>query len=72
VPKLVFFIALALAPFTAAMALVIAYAEYAKHLVDRGKVLKTALRMALVTLLFFLTVPPFLIWQFLVVPGHGS
>ena len=71
-PKLIFFIALALAPFAPAMAFIITYAEYAKHLVDRRKVLKTALKMALVTFLFFSTVPPFLIWLFLVVLGPGS
>jgi hypothetical protein len=28
--------------------------------------------LALASFLFFLTVPPFLIWPFLVVPGHVS
>ena len=69
--KLIVLIALALAPFAAAIAFVITYAEYAKHLVDKRRVLKTALRTALVTFVFFLTVPPFLIWLFLVVLGKG-
>jgi hypothetical protein len=65
VEKLVFFIALIFSPFAAAIAFVITYAEYAKHIVDKKKVLKRALRMALVTFVFFLIVPPLLIWLFL-------
>ena len=40
-------------------------------LVDKKRVLRVALRMALATALFFLTVPPVLIWLFLVVLKRG-
>ncbi|MCK7480048.1 MAG: hypothetical protein M0C28_24305 [Candidatus Moduliflexus flocculans] len=58
-------IALLFSPLAAAMAFSITYAEYAKHLVDRKQVLRRALKTALVTFLFFLVVPPLLIWLFL-------
>lgn len=63
--KLVFFIALVFSPFAAAIAFAITYAEYSKHFVDKKKVLKRALRMALVAFVFFLIVPPLLIWLFM-------
>ena len=63
--KLIFTIALIFAPFAAAIALIITYEEYAKHLVDKRKVLMISLRMALVTFVFFLTVPTLLIWLFM-------
>jgi hypothetical protein len=69
--KLPMVIALIFAPLAAAIAFVIAYAEYAKHLVNKKRVLRIALRMALVTFLFFLIVPPLLIWLFLIAPGQG-
>ncbi len=58
-------IALVFAPLAAAIAFIITYEEYSKHLADKRKVLKISLRMALVTFAFFLTVPPLLIWLFL-------
>jgi hypothetical protein len=64
--KLIFFIALIFSPFAAAAAFAITYAEYSRHFIDKKKVLKRALRMALVTFIFFLIVPPFLIWLFMV------
>ncbi len=61
--KLGFFIALIFAPFAAAAAFIITYTEYTKHFVDKKKVLKRALGMALVAFLFFLIVPTLLmIW----------
>jgi hypothetical protein len=63
--KLIFTIALVFAPFAAAIAFIITYEEYAKHLVDMRKVFWISLRMALVTLVFFLTVPTLLIWLFM-------
>jgi len=63
--KLIFFIALIFSPFAAAIAFIITYAEYSKHLVDKRKVLRISLRAALVALVFFLTVPPLLIWLFM-------
>ena len=63
--KLIFIIALVFAPFAAAIAFIITYEEYAKHLVDKRKVFWISLRMALVTLVFFLTVPTLLIWLFM-------
>jgi hypothetical protein len=63
--KLVFFLVLIFSPFAAAIAFIITYAEYSKHLVDKKKVLRKALGMAQVTLVFFLTVPPLLILLFL-------
>jgi hypothetical protein len=62
---LIFFIALMFSPFAAAIAFVITYAEYAKHIVDQKRVLKRALKMAVVTFIFFLVVPPLLIRLFL-------
>ena len=67
--KLIFYIALALAPFAGAIAFIITYAEYAKHLLDKKRILKVSLRAALVAFLFFLIVPTLLIWLFLVVLG---
>jgi len=67
--KLIFFIALALAPFAGAIAFIITYQEYAKHLVDRKRVMRTSLRAALVAFAFFLVVPTFFIWLFIVVLG---
>jgi hypothetical protein len=61
-----FFIALIFSPFAAAIAFAITYAEYAKHLIDKKRVLKKALGTALVAFVFFLIVPTFLIWLFLV------
>jgi|WetSurMetagenome_2_1015567.scaffolds.fasta_scaffold195692_3 hypothetical protein len=52
--KLVFYLALAFAPLAAASAFIIAWAEYAKHPVDRKRVLKAALRMSFLTFIFFL------------------
>jgi hypothetical protein len=69
--ELIILIDLAFAPFAGAIAFIITYQEYSKHLVDRKRVLLTALRMALVTFLFFLVVPTFLVWLFLVVLGKG-
>jgi hypothetical protein len=69
VVKLIFYIALALAPFAGAIAFIITYQEYAKHLVDKKRVLKVSLRAALVAFLFFLLVPTLLIWLFFVVLG---
>jgi hypothetical protein len=65
VAKIVFFMALVFAPLAAAAAFVITYAEYAKHFVDKRQVLKRSLKTALVTLVFFLIVPPLLLWLFL-------
>ncbi|OGD15483.1 MAG: hypothetical protein A2W20_06575 [Candidatus Aminicenantes bacterium RBG_16_66_30] len=59
-------LALIFSPLAAAVAFVITYAEYAKHLVDRKKILKKALGMALMAFAFFMTVPPLLIWLFLI------
>jgi hypothetical protein len=67
----IFLIALVFAPLAGAVAFIITYQEYAKHLVDKKRVLRVALRMALATALFFLTVPPVLIWLFLVVLKRG-
>ena len=67
----IFLIALVFAPLAGAVAFIITYQEYAKHLVDKKRVLRVALRMALATSLFFLTVPPVLIWLFLVVLKRG-
>jgi len=67
--KLIFYIALALAPFAGAIAFIITYQEYAKHLVDKKRVLKVSLRAALVAFLFFLLVPTLLIWLFFTVLG---
>jgi hypothetical protein len=66
VVKLIFFIALIFSPFAAAIAFIITYAEYAKHIVDQKRVLKRALKMALVAFVFFLIVPPLLIWLFMI------
>jgi len=63
--KLVFYVALIFSPFAAATAFIITYAEYSKHLIDRGQVRKRAWRAALEAFLFFLVVPPFLIWLFM-------
>ncbi|MCK7468023.1 MAG: hypothetical protein MZU91_07820 [Desulfosudis oleivorans] len=63
--KLIVTIAFVFAPLAAAIAFLITYEEYSKHLVDKRRVLKTALKMALVTFAFFMTVPPLLIWLFL-------
>lgn len=63
--KLILIVALIFSPFAAAIAFIITYEEYARHLVDRRAVLKISLRMALVTFVFFITVPPLLIWLFL-------
>jgi hypothetical protein len=65
----VFYPALAFDPLAAASAFIITWAEYAKHPVDRKRVLKAALRMAFLTFIFFLAVPTFLIWLFLVILG---
>jgi uncharacterized membrane protein len=65
-------IAMIFAPLAAAIAFIITYAEYAKHLMEKRRVLRISLRMALVTFLFFLIIPPLLIWLFLVSPGKGS
>lgn len=64
--KVVFLVALIFSPFAAAIAFAITYAEYSKHFVDKKKVLKRALRMALVAFVFFLIIPPLLIWLFMV------
>lgn len=63
--KLIFSIALVFAPFAAAIAFIITYEEYSRHLVDKRKVLMISLRMALVTFVFFMTVPTLLIWLFM-------
>lgn len=63
--KLIFTVALVFAPIAAAIAFIITYEEYSKHLVDKRKALTLSLRMALTTLAFFLTVPTFLIWLFM-------
>ena len=63
--KLIFTVALVFAPFAAAIAFIITCEEYSKHLVDKRKVLMNSLRMALVNLVFFLTVPTLLIWLFM-------
>ncbi len=63
--KLLFSISLIFAPFAAAIAFLITYAEYAKHFVDKKRVIKRALRMAIAAFLFFLIVPPLLLWLFL-------
>ena len=64
---MVFLVALVFSPFAAAIAFAIMYAEYSKHFVDKKKVLKRALRMALVAFVFFLIIPPLWIWLFLVI-----
>jgi hypothetical protein len=58
-------LALLFAPLAGAVAFVITYAEYSRHLVDRSQVLKRALEAGFVTFVFFLIVPPLLIWLFL-------
>jgi hypothetical protein len=63
--SIVVFVALLFSPLAGALAFVITSMEYAKHFVDRKKVMKQAWRAALVAFLFFLIVPPLLIWLFL-------
>ncbi len=63
--SVVVLIALLFSPLAGALAFIITYMEYAKHFVDRKKVLRQALRAALVAFLFFLIVPPLLIWLFM-------
>jgi hypothetical protein len=63
--KVIFLVVLIFSPFAAAIAFIITYEEYSKHLVDKREVLRISLRMALVTLVFFLTVPTLLIWLFM-------
>ena len=58
-------IALLFSPLAGALAYAITSMEYAKHFVDRRKVRKRAWRTALVAFLFFLVVPPILIWLLL-------
>jgi len=53
------------APLAGAIAFVVTCAEYSRHLVDRSQVLKRALEAGFVTFVFFLIVPPLLIWLFL-------
>ena len=60
--SVVVFIALLFSPLAGALAFVITYMEYAKHFVDRKRVLRRAFMAALVAFLFFLIVPPLLIW----------
>jgi hypothetical protein len=60
--SVVVFFALLFSPLAGALAFVITSMEYAKHFVDRKKVRKQAWRAALVAFLFFLIVPPLLIW----------
>ncbi len=67
--QLIFFIALGFAPFAAAIAFIITYSEYAKHLIDKKRVLRIALRAALVAFMFFLVVPTFMVWLFFIVLG---
>jgi len=55
-------IALIFAPLAGTIAYIITYAEYSRHLVDRSRVPKRALEAGLVTFVFFLVVPPLLIW----------
>jgi len=62
--SVVVFIALLFSPLAGVLAFVITYMEYAKHFVDRRKVLRQAWRAALAAFLFFLIVPPLLIWLF--------
>jgi hypothetical protein len=64
--KLPVLLALLFAPLAGAIAFVITYAEYSKHLMDKSRVRKRALEAGLVTFLFFLIVPPLLIWLFLI------
>ncbi len=64
--KLPILLALFFAPLAGAIAFVITYAGYSRHLIDRSRVLKRALEAGLITFLFFLVVPPLLIWLFLV------
>jgi hypothetical protein len=64
--KASFFLGLLFSPFAAAIAFVITYAEYSKHLVDKRKVLRKALGIALAAFVFFLILPPFLIWLFMI------
>lgn len=63
--SVVVFIALLFSPLAGALAFVITSMEYAKHFADRKKVMKRAWRAALVAFLFFLIIPPLLIWLFL-------
>ncbi|MGZ5425559.1 MAG: hypothetical protein ACXW2O_11355 [Candidatus Aminicenantales bacterium] len=58
-------IALIFAPLAGVMAYIITYSEYSKHLVDKRRVRKRAMEAGLVTFLFFLVIPPVLIWLFL-------
>jgi len=67
--KLILFIALGFAPFAGIIAFIITYQEYAKHLVDKRRVLRISLRAALVTFVFFLVIPAFFFWLFFVVLG---
>jgi hypothetical protein len=64
--KASFFLSLLFSSFAAAVAFFITYAEYARRLTDRKKVLKRALEMGLVSFVFFSIVPPLLIWLFLI------
>jgi H+/Cl- antiporter ClcA len=59
-------LSLFLAPFAGVLGYIITYAEYSKHLVDRRSVRRKALEAGLVSFLFFLIVPPLLIWFFLI------
>jgi len=64
--KLPLLIALIFAPLAGATAFIITYAEYSKHLIDKSKARRRALEAGLVSFLFFLIIPPLLIWFFLI------
>jgi len=63
--NVVVLVALLFSPLAGAMAFAITYMEYARHFVDKKMVIRRAWRAALEAFLFFLIVPPLLIWLFL-------
>jgi len=63
--SMVVLIALLFSPLAGALAFIITYMEYAKHFVDKKRVIRRAWGAALAAFLFFLIVPPLLIWLFM-------
>ncbi len=63
--SVVVLVALLFSPLAGAVAFAITYMEYAKHFIDRKRVVRRAWRAALVAFVFFLVVPPLLIWLFI-------
>jgi hypothetical protein len=63
--RLPLLLALFFAPLAGAIAFVIAYAEYSKHLFDKSRS-GEELEAGLLAFVFFLVVPPPLIWPLLI------